>query len=162
MSRLTEVERVIVPRSVVEEVLNHLRLVGKSGLEGVALWAGKADGRYFEVVKAIIPRQTALKLPTGLVYFVEDDELHRINVTLFKEGLTLIAQLHSHPGDAFHSETDDAYPMMTEVGGISIVVPHFAREDLGQMAWAVYRLKKTGWNALDRDASDDLIEIWEA
>jgi hypothetical protein len=34
-------------------------------------------------------------------------------------------QVHTHPGAAFHSATDDAYPIVHEVGFLSLVIPNF-------------------------------------
>jgi hypothetical protein len=36
-----------------------------------------------------------------------------------------VARIHSHPGDAFHSAADDANPVISFEGGISVVVPFF-------------------------------------
>ena len=41
----------------------------------------------------------------------------RVNRTFYEQGLTLAGQVHSHPADAYHSDTDDAYPLMTLIGG---------------------------------------------
>ena len=39
------------------------------------------------------------------------------------------AQIHTHPGEALHSATDDEWPIVSQAGFISIVIPDFA---LGQ------------------------------
>jgi len=138
-----------------------MRSAGKQGLEGVALWAGRLDGPGFRVSKTIIPKQTALGLSSGLLYLVDGDELHRLNVELYRERLTLIAQLHSHPGEAYHSDTDDEFPIATTEGSLSIVVPNFARGPLDPSSWAVYRLQPEGWIRLHERNASDLIRIEE-
>jgi hypothetical protein len=35
-------------------------------------------------------------------------------------------QVHTHPGEAFHSPTDDAWPMIHTPGFLSLVIPRFA------------------------------------
>jgi hypothetical protein len=40
--------------------------------------------------------------------------------------LGLAAQVHSHPGRAFHSEADDAWASVRHEGALSVVVPNFA------------------------------------
>ncbi len=49
-----------------------------------------------------------------------------------KKGLVIIAQVHSHAGDAFHSKTDDAWTFDTSEGFISIVVPEY-----GKITWRI-------------------------
>jgi len=40
----------------------------------------------------------------------------------------ILAQIHSHPGIAFHSEADDDWAIVRYEGALSIVVPFFALE----------------------------------
>lgn len=51
-------------------------------------------------------------------------------------GLTVIGDVHTHPGGAFQSEADRTNPMVAREGHIAIIVPNFAtghppRETLG-------------------------------
>ena len=138
-----------VPRSHALEAHAHLQRVGREGLEGFALWAGALGGDTFRVVHTRIPAQTGLRRESGVCVTVGAEELHRTNVWLFEHGLMLGAQLHSHPGPAFHSETDDAYPIATTLGSLSIVVPDFARRPFALERCAVYRLVPgRGWSAV--------------
>src|SRR5207302_2836368 len=45
---------------------------------------------------------------------------------LVKDGRSVRAQIHTHGGRAFHSRTDDLYPLVHTPGFLSIVVPRFA------------------------------------
>lgn len=161
MSGLSQLSRIYIPRNRSEQAHDHLKSVGKKHVEGVALWAGTIQGTTFRVSETIIPEQTALRLPSGLLYMVDDNELHRINVWLHKHGLILIAQLHSHPSHAYHSDTDDAYPIVTALGCISIVIPDFARGPLAPSRWAVYQLTRQGWFELNAAQASHLIAIVE-
>jgi hypothetical protein len=63
-----------------------------------------------------------------------------------------VSRIHSHPGLAFHSETDDRNPALTFDGAFSIVVPYFGlglRHGLDSCA--VYRLEAGRWNHLGND-----------
>ena len=160
MAGFAHIDRLEIPVDCLEAVYRHLRAAGAQEVEGVALWAGTAQGSVFHVKATIIPEQNAYKLEDGLLYSVEGDELHRINVWLYKNELQLIAQLHSHPGQAYHSETDDAYPIIAVLGGISIVIPDFAARSFDLEDWAVYRLSDgNGWVGLDINDVKNLIEI---
>jgi len=160
MNGLLEITRVTLPSSCVEEFYKHLRAFGKKHLEGVALLAGKRDGNSFNVSMTIVPAQKSYSLESGLLYSVDGGELFRINKYLYGKGLTLISQVHSHPTEAYHSETDDAFPIVTVLGGLSIVIPDFAFGPISMETWAVYRLlPKTGWTELNQNEVSDLITI---
>jgi hypothetical protein len=127
-----------------DETRAHLRHMGKKGFEGFVLWAGTRTGTAFDVTSTIVPAQVAYKSEKGICVVVESDELHRLNVSLYQSGLTLIGQVHSHPGIAYHSEMDDAYPIATTAGSFSIVVPHFAVRPFTFPTSAVFRLSAGG------------------
>jgi len=155
-----DVKTIIVPRAAVAKMHAHLERVGRAGFEGFALWAGVAAGQSFTVHQTIIPTQKGIKGEEGVCVRVESEELHRINVWLHEYGYTLIAQIHSHPTDAYHSETDDAYPIVTALGGISIVVPDFAQRSFVLEECAVYRLMPgEGWIELSRVELNGLIRV---
>jgi hypothetical protein len=156
------IRSVHAPLPLVLEVQTHLRSMGERGLEGFALWAGLAEGNTFIVRHTVIPAQTGLITDTGVCVTVDGKELHRINVWLFRHGLTLIAQLHSHPTEAYHSETDDMFPIVTTVGGLSLVIPDFASRPFSLEDCAVYRLTaKRGWVLLPTNDVLNLIRIIE-
>src|SRR5206468_3625659 len=110
------VDRVEVPRRCAVEAHAHLAAVGKRGHEGFALWVGRLDGSVFQVTATLIPKQVGHFVGGGVCVTVDGEELHRMNVWLHSQGLRLIAQLHSHPSEAYHSETDDAFPIATTEG----------------------------------------------
>jgi proteasome lid subunit RPN8/RPN11 len=45
---------------------------------------------------------------------------------LRRERLMVAAQVHSHPGEAFHSYADDRWAIVRHEGALSLVVPDFA------------------------------------
>jgi hypothetical protein len=160
MSGLLHINTVRVPMDCIKSVYRHLRAMGEQGMEGVALWAGRLQERIFEVQTTIIPTQTASQLESGLLYAVEGAELHRINQWLYENKQTLIAQLHSHPGEAYHSEMDDRYPIIATLGGLSVVIPDFGSNVFSLEDWAVYRLSSEKiWTELTRPAIRSLIQI---
>lgn len=138
--RVADVSEVVVPRSCIDDTYAHLRCAGLGGNEGLALWVGRQEGGRFSVTQAFIPKQRHIRTQDGVCVMLEADELHRMNVWLFKERLTLMAQVHSHPGRAYHSGTDDAYAVATTVGCLSIVVPDFASAPFDISRLATYRL----------------------
>ena len=162
MTRLSAVERVQVPWSVALEAHGYLQAVGKQGLEAIALWVGGIEGQAASVAASYIPAQRGVRSAQGLAVVVDGDELHRLNLWLYHRELSLIAQLHSHPGEAYHSDTDDAFPIATRIGSLSIVVPDFAQAPFEVARCAVYRLRANGvWGALSSAEAAQLVSIEE-
>jgi hypothetical protein len=160
MSGFLDLTRIQVPLSAVEEAVSHLRQVGRRGLEGFSLWAGKRFGATFLVEKNIVPAQTGHRTADGVCVSVGPGELHRINVWLYENSMTLIAQLHSHPTDAYHSDTDDAFPIATTVGSLSIVIPDYARKPFSLVDCATYRLSpQNGWVPMSQNEVTNLVFI---
>lgn len=143
---LEHVERFIVPEALVSQTLRPLQAAGRGGNEAFVLWGGRWEGSTaFRFEQAYLPRQTATRSERGLLVVVDGAELFRVNREFYRLGLTLAAQVHSHPTDAYHSETDDEYPLITLRGGLSAVVPDFGRDgESRSMDWAWYRLTGTG------------------
>lgn len=153
MTTLESVSKFIVPLGVVNLTDQQLRLAGQLGCERFVLWSGVQESDVFVIRTAHVPAQTAYKLPEGLCVRVEGPELHRLNVWMFQHGEELGVQVHAHPTDAYHSETDNTYPIVAIRGGLSIVVPNFARDGLLGGGVAYYRLGNRGWDEL----SDELV-----
>lgn len=144
--RLAEVREFVVPLELVDRTLDQLREAGREGYEAFVLWGGRFLGdERFEFVSAYVPEQTTSRSEEGLLVYVDGDALFRVNRAFYERGLVLGGQVHSHPTDAYHSETDDAYPLATLVGALSGVVPDFGdggRNRLDEWAW--YRLVGAG------------------
>ena len=159
---LQGVQTVLVDRSTIDELHAHLARVGRSGYEAVGFWVGTVEGAKANVTTAIMPGQTAGALNRGLAVVISGEELFRMNRWLHQNGLRLIAQVHTHPSEAFHSETDDEYAVLSEVGGFSIVVPDFASAPFSLRTAAVYRLDPQGiWQSVPSEAARKLFRIAE-
>jgi hypothetical protein len=154
---LTSIREVRVGSAVVGETETALRTAGGDGYELFVLWTGRIDRETFEVEHAYMPRQRSYKTDDGLCVRVEAAELHKLNVWLFERGQQLGIQIHTHPTRAYHSETDDEFPIVTTLGGISIVVPRFCRSGLADPGTMVYRLTAGGWVGLDRNSALSLV-----
>ena len=127
------------------ETVDAIRLAGHDGYESFVLWSGTCDDGTFTVARVHFPEQTAYKLAAGLCVRIDGSELHRLNVWLYEAEQVIGVQVHSHPRDAYHSDTDDAYPIATLDGSLSIVLPFFGRDGWGAPGIAAYRLAPTGW-----------------
>ena len=146
--RLDEITRVIIDHEVIPATLEVLRAYGKFGCEGLVLWLGQVTPPEGRVSEIYVPKQSSITREDGVGYFVEADELFALNQGLSQTGLRLLAQVHSHPGRAYHSEADDRYAIVTAQGGFSLVVPNFGDTDDDLREWAVYRLAGREWGEL--------------
>ncbi|TAM17658.1 MAG: hypothetical protein EPN62_19800 [Candidimonas sp.] len=160
MNELVDVTELRVPAQVLRKGYEFMRSAGKMGLEGMVLWAGQQDGRVFGVTELIVPQQQGLRTPDGVCAIVDGDELARLNMYLYRNSLELVAQMHTHPGAAYHSETDDQNAIATTIGCFSIVVPDFAVRDFPLSECAVYRLSGTGqWLEVDESRAPNRIVV---
>jgi hypothetical protein len=134
-----------VPGAIVQQTENRLQAAGHDGYELFVLWSGHRTGSRFDVIDGHVPQQSSYKTETGLVVRVDGEALHRLNVWLFENKQELACQIHAHPDEAFHSETDSAFPMVTALGGLSLVAADFCRDGLVSQTTAVFRLSAAGW-----------------
>lgn len=93
--------------------------------------------------------------------YISGEELFKINKWLYENNQIIIAQVHSHPTHAFHSSTDDRFPMVTGVGQFSVVVPNFARGSLTDLTSTVlFRLNEQNrWVEVSRS---DVLSIFRS
>lgn len=142
---MQHVENILVPNRFVVDTSNALQVAGRQHSELFVLWSGRVDGSCFRVENLHVPKQKSYRGEDGLSVVVEGPELHRLNVWLFEHGQIIGVQIHAHPDDAYHSETDDTFPIATTLGSFSIVVPEFARQGLLEARTKVFRLRLDGW-----------------
>jgi hypothetical protein len=159
-SGLADIERFTVTESVIRGTLGVLQKAGREGHEAFVLWAGLQDPEAptMHVRTAVRPWQKPEQTPDGLLVTVPGRALFSVNKLLYERGEILAGQVHSHPTHAYHSDTDDAFPLVTLLGAVSAVVPNFAREGRdGFRDWVWYRLAGVGrWLAVEPEG---LIEV---
>jgi hypothetical protein len=133
-SDLTRVVGHVLPSSIMDATREHLSAKGALGSEGALCWAGTLKDNLALVTTALIfadSGEWGVHIPasqTGLLY-----------AHCHARGLTLLAQVHSHPGPAFHSPTDERLPHSAEPGFLSLVVPNFGDCSFADFrAWAVF------------------------
>jgi hypothetical protein len=148
-----------VNRETVDHTEAALREAGRNGHERFVLWTGTTSGELFSVDHLYVPQQRGYQFEEGLCVRVSADALHELNVWLYRNQQVLAVQIHTHPQEAYHSETDDTYPIVTTLGGLSLVVPWFCRDGLLSRALAIYRLTADGWIRQPANAATSLLEV---
>lgn len=105
---------------VLKETFSRFLACGRGECECVVYWVGAvASDTVDEVVH---PQHT--RSPGG--YEVDDQWLTNFWSLLARTQRNIKAQVHTHPGEAFHSPTDDMWPVVSQIGFTSIVIPDFA------------------------------------
>lgn len=155
---LRAITRFVVPVEIVQHTDQALSEAGEEHMERFVLWSGVEAGDEFLVQSSHVPAQTAYQSERGLMVVVEGPALHQLNVWLHEHRELLGVQVHAHPEEAYHSETDNSYPIVTESGALSIVVPDFARRGLRSRGTAVYRLLGGRWQLIRRTQRMRLLE----
>ena len=87
-------------------------------------------------------------------YEIESGWLTRYWFRLGRERRAIRAQIHTHPGTAFHSETDDHWPVISQPGFVSIVIPNFATGRVSfRDAWVGHLGADGRWREIDPGAA---------
>jgi len=114
------VSALVVPSFVLEEVRLCMEEAGVVGVEATGFVVAGPD----RVARHVIfPDQRAGRSPGCWVQVTERGKVE-LAVALARDE-TYAARIHSHPGYAFHSATDDRNPALRYEGALSIVVPYY-------------------------------------
>lgn len=66
-------------------------------------------------------------------------------------GLSVVADVHTHPGSSDQSESDRAHPMISRAGHLALIVPDFAAKTVRRSALGVYRYEGSKrWSIVPR------------
>ena len=143
---------ITIPRHVLAEAEVAFVANGRNGFETTAMLRAELSGTVNAIV---IPDQIAGASPLCWVEVTHQGKLE-LATALGRDEL-YVARIHSHPGAAFHSYTDDRNPALNYPGALSIVVPNFGKDlSKGIDKCAIYRRSNQRWIELppgpERDA----------
>lgn len=124
-----------------------LRECGRRECECAVFWTGPAGEDVVDGVEHPLHKRS----PFG--YDVNSGWLTDFWKRLAESRRSVKAQVHSHPAEAFHSATDDRWPIVSQAGFLSVVIPDFAAgEPSLDKAW-IGRLQADGtWRHLSSAA----------
>lgn len=133
-----------VATGIVEQTFHILRKCGRGKHECTAYWTGPPSNKIIDGVEHPVHTSSAF------AYEVDSNWLTEFWRRLARLGRSIKVQVHTHPGAAFHSSTDDNWPIVSQPGFVSIVIPQFAfGEPSLEGAW-VGRLDRTGmWQRIE-------------
>jgi hypothetical protein len=137
--------RLRVAPGVLEKSFERLRQCGAGERECVVVWTGPQAQPDF-VDGVVQPKHTA----TACLYDIDDMWIGEFWQQLAAEGRTVRAQVHTHPGEAYHSPRDDVLSLVHLPGYLSLVIPRFAYGPIGlDGSYLAVRLEEGGWAPLD-------------
>lgn len=136
-------ERLKVAGDVLPATFKALQNCGQGKCECAVYWTGPNDDRSVDAVEHPVHTRSAFG------YEVESSWLTNFWKKLAAAKRSVKAQVHTHPGEAFHSASDDCWPIVSQAGFISIVLPNFAsgRPSLKD-AWVGVILCDGSWQRL--------------
>lgn len=150
-------KKISVPQSVITDSIKELSLDGRANTERFLLWLGNSEERIIREV--FVPRYEA-----SPDYFrISEQNMGAIFRKLRASGLSILAQVHSHPMEAFHSYADDTWAIVRHVGALSIVLPYFAQNTTEQNFMteaAIFELSDANrWRELSQEELRDFVIV---
>jgi hypothetical protein len=132
---------------ILRRTYDMLQKCGRGKCECVVYWTGPAGSDVVDGLEHPPHRRS----PGG--YEVDSRWLTKFWKELRVRKRSIKAQVHTHPGEAFHSTTDDKWPIVSQAGFVSVVIPDFAAgEPTLNYAW-IGRLQPNGeWQELESAA----------
>ncbi len=113
-------------QEVLEDAFGHLRRCGAGRVECVVYLTGPVAAPAL-IDGLLQPVHTAG--PGG--YDVPSAAIGEVWRELLVRERSVRVQVHTHPGPAYHSPTDDSHALIHSVGFLSLVIPDFAMGDVG-------------------------------
>lgn len=110
------------PSDVIHTTLELLRKAGKERREGIVLWLGQRADDHIQVTDAYQPLHTS----KADMFHITPAGMNALHNELRNRRRMVAAQVHTHPGRAYHSKADDRWAIVRHVGALSLVVPDFA------------------------------------
>jgi hypothetical protein len=113
-------------RGMLEETFGHFRECGRGRDECQILWVSAWTSPEV-ITKVVHPKHAAHR--GGFV--LDDRWLNHFWMELGNANMGIRFQVHTHPREAFHSPTDDDFPIIHKPGFLSLVIPNFGLGTVG-------------------------------
>lgn len=130
--------RLICPARMWSHILAELERRGEQSHEsGVFLLGLERDGRR-EIQDAVFYDDLDPEAYATGVCVLHGGAFAQLWATCRNRKLTVVADAHTHPREAFQSSSDKANPMVAQPGHIAIIVPYFARRPIVSRQLRIY------------------------
>jgi len=115
--------RLVVSQACIDALAACLAPEIVGGQEGIVYLLGQSDGTTTVALAAIRP---AAQVTRGS-FMVGAPAMAKVVRAAVDRGLQVVGQVHTHPGDAFHSDGDDDGARIAFTGYVSVVLPDYGR-----------------------------------
>jgi hypothetical protein len=115
-----------VESAIMCRTFDHLRRCGEGRRECQALWTSAWQTPEF-ITEVTHPDHAA----NAQGFSLDSGWMNAFWIHLGETGKGIRVQIHTHPRLAFHSLTDDAFPIIHTPGFLSLVIPNFALGPIG-------------------------------
>ncbi|MDE1468325.1 hypothetical protein [Aurantiacibacter sp. D1-12] len=133
---------------MIEETFHVLRSCGDNRRECQLYWVSSWNDP-LKLLEVVHPRH----LSSAYALSIDSGWINEFWNDLADRGMGVRVQVHTHPSEAFHSATDDAYPLLPEAGFLSLVIPDFAMGPVGFDRAYLTEIQSDGsWQQVDIEA----------
>lgn len=144
----------LVPELIWEQTLDIFEPFSRSDLEAGCIWYGRR-GDEFNVVSMIgVPKQ--VNNPRN--FHIDADSLAELTETIGETGLTVVAQVHIHPGIRVeHSPYDDEMIVSRRIH--SLVIPYYGKRPCEISDVGVHLFGEGRWVLLESAEAVETVRI---
>lgn len=149
------------PPQLWSRLLTDLRARGQGWHESGAFLLGEqeADGRRRILDYVLYDDLDPHALDTGIVRLDGRYFGHLWDICRDK-GMTVVADVHTHPAGSWQSESDQAHPIISRAGHIALILPRFAAEPVKLKEVGMYRyLGSHRWHAVPATERSTFLRI---
>jgi len=118
--------RYLISHALLTQTFGELRRCGGGERECQVVWLSP-----WQSPDVITEVAHSTHVASGMGFRVDESWVARLWKHLSDAGLGVRVQVHTHPGHAFHSQTDDEWPLIRTPGFLSLVLPDFGTGEMG-------------------------------
>lgn len=130
--------RLTCPTNFWRKTINQLELRGRRKHEAGAFLLGIERNGRCEVTSAVFYDDLEADAYSTGVCVLHGNAFAKLWSHCREQGLTVVADVHTHPGAGFQSDADRTNPMVARAGHIAIIVPNFASWPIRQERMGIY------------------------
>jgi hypothetical protein len=133
--------RISCSESLWMSLLHELHGRGGEQHEAGAFLLGMKGKRRLEIKDAVFYDDLDPNAHDSGVCVLPGDAFAKLWKICRQRNLSVVADIHTHPGEARQSCSDRMNPMVANVGHIAIIVPHFARAPVTNGSLGIYEYR---------------------
>ncbi|PDS54524.1 hypothetical protein CO663_34650 [Rhizobium anhuiense] len=122
-------------------MLGELERRGAGRHEAGAFLLGTISGEKRNIVSVVYYDDLDRAAYDSGVCILHGDAFSRLWAICRRRGFTVVADVHTHPGDAGQSWSDKTNPMVARAGHIAFIIPNFARSPVNMADIGIYQYR---------------------